>query len=67
MTKQDIKDLLLGKAVRYLVAKNIEYKFWPLVGKIEFIVADGVQYEAYYMGEMEDALYEYCDSLKEGE
>ena len=67
MTKQDIKDLLLGKAVRYLVAKNIEYKFWRLVEKIELIVAENIEYESYNMGAMQDALYEYCDNLKENE
>lgn len=67
MTKQDIKDLLLGKAVRYLVAKNIEYKFWGLVEKIELIVEKNIQYESYNMGAMQDELYEYIESLKESE
>ena len=67
MTKQDMEDLLLGKAIRYLVAKNIEYRFWTLVEKINLIVDENIQYESYNMGAMQDELYEYCQSLEESE
>lgn len=67
MTKQDMKDLLLGKAVSYLMAKNINYSFWKLVEKIELIVTENIEYESYNMGAMQDALYEYCENLKAGE
>lgn len=67
MTKQDMKDLLLGKAIRYLVAKNIEYKFWRLVEQIEYIVENNIQYESYNMGAMQGELYEYCEGLKESD
>lgn len=65
MTREDMIDLLLGKAVRYLQAKNIEYKFYPLVNKIELIVDKNIQYESYNMGAMQDDLYGYLESLGE--
>lgn len=66
MTKQDMIDLLVGKAVRYLQAKNTEYKFYPLVGEIELIVERNIHYESYDMGTMQDELYDYCDKLVKG-
>ena len=65
MTRADMIDLLIGKAVRYLQAKNIDYKFYPLVNKIELIVDKNIQYESYNMGAMQDELYSYLDSLSE--
>ena len=64
MTREDMIDLLLGKAIRYLQSRNIEYKFYPLVNKIELIVDSNIQYESYNMGAMQDELYKYVEGLK---
>lgn len=57
MEKRDIKDLLLGRAVRFLEGQNI--KFWVLLNKIDFIVESNIQYESYNFEKMEKELYKY--------
>ena len=57
MEKRDMKDLLLGRAIRFLEGQNI--KFWVLVGKIDIIVENNIQYESYNFDNMEKELYEY--------
>lgn len=64
MEKQDIKDLLLGKAVRYF--ENKDFKFWKLLNKIEYIVNNNIQYESFDLEEMEKKLYDYCKKVKYG-
>ena len=59
MEKQDIKDLLLGKAVRYF--ENKDFKFWELLNKIEYIVNKNIQYESFDLEEMKKELYDYCN------
>lgn len=63
MTKEDMKDLLLGKAIRHLEGKN--FKYWGLIHEIECIVENNIQYESYDMDSMEKELYKYCKLLKE--
>ena len=62
MTKDDMKDLLLGKAVRYL--ENKGFKYWELVSKINSIVDNHIQYESYDMDGMQRDLYKYVKGLK---
>ena len=63
MTKEDMKDLLLGKAIRYLENKN--FKYWELISKINSIVENNIQYESYDMDSMQHELYIYVKELKE--
>lgn len=63
MTKEDMKDLLLGKAIRYLENKN--FKYWELISKINSIVENNIQYESYDMDAMQHELYIYVKELKE--
>lgn len=65
MEKQDIKDLLLGKALRYLRNENIE--FWDLVLNIEFIVENNLNYECYDLETMKKELFAYCKQIKKEE
>lgn len=62
MTKEDMKDLLLGKAIRYLENKN--FKYWELIEKINLIVESNIQYESYDMYTMQRELYKYVKGLK---
>lgn len=57
MEKRDIKDLLLGRAVRFLEGQNV--KFWILLNKIDLIVESNIQYESYNFENMEKELYKY--------
>lgn len=64
MSKEDLKDLLLGKAIRYLKMKSINFDYYKLLNEVNLIYENNVSYESYNLDNMIKDLSNYCVNIE---
>lgn len=64
MSKEDLKDLLLGKAIRYLKMKSINFDYYKLLNEVNLIYENNVSYESYNLDNMIKDLWNYCSNIE---